>query len=632
MQGSAASITRRRQIPWLRKHGFARHLGSCFVLVTLGVVFVDLIERNGTGGDLIWVANGLLLAYLLLAPRWRWPAYLLTGFLALVFGSRLIHETWGLSLFYNVLDISEVLMAALLLRRRSAQLPRFTELGYLFRFIGYAVVAAPVATGLVYAWLTWSWTNVSPMYSFLRWAGADGLGITVITPISVAIFQSDLRDIKLWRQRSIYLVLTAALAIAAFSQNSVPLVFLVYPLLVFLSLHMDLGSAAMALLEVTAVGSWFTIRGEGPFHTQGFVNPVGPNVLLQLFIIAGIFILFSISVALERQKATERKMQEIVSLHRLVTENSRDVIIVADFDGNRSYVSSAAESMGGWSPEEAMAFGSLGLVHPEDQRKVMAAMRDLRSGRDDALAECRVRKANGDYLWVEAALRLIRDPGTGLPSGILNTVRDISERKRSEQQLREAYRVVEALALTDVLTNLANRRRFDQYLATEWRRSMRDCQPLSLLMLDVDLFKMYNDTYGHQRGDSCLKQIAEACKDVVSRPGDLIARFGGEEFVVALSNTESDGALQVANEICASLRGRRLPHSSSPYGIITISIGCATLFPQAGRYAPELIAMADHAMYTAKHNGRNQVCVGNAPEKRGESPVSLMDRNYKLPL
>ncbi len=182
----------------------------------------------------------------------------------------------------------------------------------------------------------------------------------------MAIFRSDFRDRRLWRQRSIYLALTAAAAIAAFSQNSVPLVFLIYPLLVFLSLRLDLGSAAMALLEVAIVGSWYTIRGEGPFHAQGFVNPVGPNVLLQLFIIAGIFILFSITVVLERQKATERKLQEIASLHRLVTENSRDVIIVADFDGKRSYVSPASESMGGWKPEEAMALTGLQLVHPDE--------------------------------------------------------------------------------------------------------------------------------------------------------------------------------------------------------------------------------------------------------------------------
>src|ERR1035437_6532270 len=618
MHGSAASSEGQRHFPWLRKHGYAVRLGSCFLSVTLAVVFVDFFERNGAGGDLMWVANGLLLAYLLLAPRLRWPAYLLTGFLALVFGSRLIHESWGMNLLFNGLDLGEVLLAALLLRRRSTQLPRFTDLAYLLRFIGFAVLAAPMSTGYAYAWITMSWTHVPPLYAFLRWAGADGLGIAVITPICVAIFQSDFRERRPWRQRSIYLVLTAAVAIAAFSQNSIPLVFLIYPLLVFVSLRVDLGSAALALLEVTAVGSWFTIRGEGPFHTQGFVNPVGPNILLQLFIIAGIFILFSISAVLERQKATERRLQEIVSLHRLVTENSRDVIIVADFDGNRSFVSAAAQSMGGWNPEEAKAFGSLGLVHPEDQRKRMAVVGELRSAREDAMVECRVRKRDGDYLWVESALRLVRDPGTGIPSGILNTVRDISERKRAEQQLREAYRAVELMSLTDVLTGLANRRRFDRYLATEWRRNMRDNKPLSLLMLDVDLFKAYNDTYGHQQGDSCLKQIAEACMDVVSRAGDLVARFGGEEFVVVLPNTESEGALQVANEICESLRNRRLPHTGSPFGIITISIGCATLIPQAGMHAPDLIAVADHALYSAKHNGRNQVCLSSALERREE--------------
>jgi integral membrane sensor domain MASE1 len=159
----------------------------------LAVVFVDVFERNRTGGDLIWVANGVLLAYLLLAPHWRWPAYLLTGFLALVFGSWLIHETWGMNLLLNVLDIGEVLMAALLVRRRSAQLPRFTDLAYLFRFIGLAVLAAPMTAGLAYAWTIKYWTHVPPLYSYLRCAGADGLGIAVITPICVTIFQSGAR-------------------------------------------------------------------------------------------------------------------------------------------------------------------------------------------------------------------------------------------------------------------------------------------------------------------------------------------------------------------------------------------------------------------------------------------------------
>jgi integral membrane sensor domain MASE1 len=166
----------------------------------LATVLVNLFEWQGNGGELIWAGNGILLAYLLLAPRWRWPAYLLTGFLALALGSAIVHETWRVNLLYNVLDIAEVLIAALLMRRRSAELPRFTDLSYLFRFIGFAVLAAPIAVGLVYALISQSWTHVPVQYALLRWAGADGLGIAVLTPTFVAISRSNFSARNEWRQ------------------------------------------------------------------------------------------------------------------------------------------------------------------------------------------------------------------------------------------------------------------------------------------------------------------------------------------------------------------------------------------------------------------------------------------------
>jgi diguanylate cyclase (GGDEF)-like protein/PAS domain S-box-containing protein len=584
----------------------------------MATVFVGLAPDI----NLIWVANGVLLSYLLLTPRKRWTAYLGVGFAAQAASMMLVNPHWQMNLVMTALNLAEVLISALLLRGRSTQFPRFTDSAYLIRFIGYGVVAGPLAVGLIYALMPAHWLHASPGVSILEWTVADGLGACVATPACVAIFRSRLRNSRIYGTYWIYIILLAAATLAVFSQANVPVTFILYPLLLLVLLRLGLGWAAMVTLFIAAVGSWFTIRGEGPFAFSNSLSPLEPSILLQVFIASGMFMLYCVSVVMERQKATERKLQEIASLHRLVTENSRDVIIVADFDGKRSYVSPASESMGGWKPEEAMALTGIQLVHPDEHYKVETAMRELRSGREDVVVECRVRKRNGEYIWVEAALRLVRDPETGKPSGILNTVRDISERKHSEQQLREAYNKVEALALTDGLTGMANRRRFDQYLATEWRRSTRDRLPLSLLMLDVDMFKMYNDTYGHQRGDNCLKQIAEACRDVISRPGDLVARIGGEEFVVVLPNTESEGALLVANEICASLGSRQLPHSSSPFGIVTISIGCATLVPQIGRYAPDLIAMADHAMYAAKRSGRNQVCVGSAPEEHGEEAVA----------
>jgi diguanylate cyclase (GGDEF)-like protein/PAS domain S-box-containing protein len=320
-------------------------------------------------------------------------------------------------------------------------------------------------------------------------------------------------------------------------------------------------------------------------------------------------------VVLERQHESVRELEKIAAIHALVTENSRDVIIIADFNGHRKYVSSAALTMGGWNPEELVNQGSLELLHEDDKTMATDVLRNLRIDGKDATIECRVRNRDGEYFWIESNLRLMRDHETGHPSGILNVVRDISERKKTEQRLQEAYSAVEALAITDALTGLANRRHFDQYLAAEWRRSMRDRQPISLLMLDADKFKAYNDTYGHQRGDNCLKQIAEACMDVVSRPGDLVARFGGEEFVVVLPNTENEGAMHVGNEICEALRSRRLPHSGNLPGVVTISAGCATLIPGFGKHAPELIEMADKALYKAKNNGRDQVCNGNMSEE-----------------
>jgi diguanylate cyclase (GGDEF)-like protein len=187
--------------------------------------------------------------------------------------------------------------------------------------------------------------------------------------------------------------------------------------------------------------------------------------------------------------------------------------------------------------------------------------------------------------------------------------RDISERKLAEKQLQDAYRAVEALSVTDALTGLANRRQFDHCLASEWRRAMREGRPLSLLLIDVDLFKPYNDIYGHLSGDSCLKEIAEVIRNAVTRTGDLVARFGGEEFAIILPATTRDGAAEVAHSLRKTLCARKMTHAGNPFGIVTVSVGCSTVTPQIGQSSSVLIELADQALYRAKRNGRNQVCI-----------------------
>jgi diguanylate cyclase (GGDEF)-like protein/PAS domain S-box-containing protein len=348
----------------------------------------------------------------------------------------------------------------------------------------------------------------------------------------------------------------------------------------------------------------------GPFALLASVCSVKPALILQLFIARGMFIVYSVAAVLERCRALEQRLKRIASLHSLVNEYSRDAIIMADLRGHRRYESSAAESIEGWKPEELMTEQGLEVVHPEDRARVRAIITELQSSAEGATIECRIRKRAGDYIWVEASLRMIRDSETGVPSGILNFVRDISVRKYAELKLQEAYDAVEALSVTDPLTGLANRRRFDKYVASEWRRAMRSLEPLSLLMIDADNFKKYNDTYGHPRGDNCLKQIAEAASDSVGRAADLVARFGGEEFVIVLPNTDNAGAMHVAHCACEAIRARALPHVGNPPGIVTLSVGCATMIPMSGMKVSDLIDMADMAVYKAKQAGRNQVFNG----------------------
>lgn len=597
------------RVPWLRSRGYPLRLTQCFFFEVLATIFVGFAPED----NLIWVANGVLLAYLLLAPRRRWPGYLAIGFLAQVAGGALVDPHWQTILLLSMLNLCEVLIGALLLRSRSTDLPRFTDRSYLIRFILYAVLIAPLVAGVLYTLTFTFWLHSAPSHALARWVVADGLGIGVSTPACVAIFRTrfrrTLRNETHWK----VLLVLVAVTLAAFAQSQVPLVFIIYPILILILLRQGLGWAALATIYVAGVGSWFTMRGHGPFALWTSLTPFEPSILLQIFIACGMFMLYSVSVILESEQVTKRRLQKIAALHTLVTENSRDVIIVADFEGHRSYVSPAAKTIGGWEPEQLIKFGSYGLVHPEDVANVEAAVREMRSSGDAARIECRAKKQDGEYLWVEASLRVIRDPATGLPTGILNILRDISERKQTEQKLQEAYATVEALSVTDALTGLANRRQFDQCLTTEWRRGSRDQKPLSLLMIDVDLFKLYNDSYGHLRGDTCLKQIADVIAEVITRSGDLAARFGGEEFAVILPGTSNDGALLVAHEICDTLRSRRLPHSVAPRGFTTVSVGCATIVPRIGQLPSELIGMADEALYRAKRGGRDQVCNGNAP-------------------
>ena len=172
----------------------------------------------------------------------------------------------------------------------------------------------------------------------------------------------------------------------------------------------------------------------------------------------------------------------------------------------------------------------------------------------------------------------------------------------------ELYQQVEQLAVIDGLTGIANRRKFDQYLANEWRRLAREKAPLSLILCDIDCFKLYNDTYGHQAGDRCLHNIAQAISKVIKRPADLAARYGGEELAVILPNTNPEGAKKVAEQIRLQVKALQIPHINSSIDIyLTISVGVAGYIPCHNSSPQILIESADRALYRAKELGRDRI-------------------------
>jgi diguanylate cyclase (GGDEF)-like protein len=194
---------------------------------------------------------------------------------------------------------------------------------------------------------------------------------------------------------------------------------------------------------------------------------------------------------------------------------------------------------------------------------------------------------------------------------------EIDKRKRIESELKHYHTLLENLSVTDGLTGIANRRRFDEFLMNEWRRSVRYRTPLSLILLDIDFFKAFNDHYGHLAGDDCLRQVAMGLKEIIQRPGDLSARFGGEEFACILTVTQAKGARSLAEQIVKKIQTMNIPHKgSSVADRVTVSMGVVTIFPTVGQQPLELLQRADELLYEAKGLGRNRIRVWPDPDTK----------------
>jgi len=214
--------------------------------------------------------------------------------------------------------------------------------------------------------------------------------------------------------------------------------------------------------------------------------------------------------------------------------------------------------------------------------------------------------------------------------GCVESFQEITRRKRAEEALEESNRRLEALSITDGLTGVANRRRFDTVLAKEHDRHARSGSELSLIMLDIDFFKLFNDLYGHVKGDECLRQVAQVMADCVTRPADLVARYGGEEFACILPETDSNGAVALAEKIRREIMALAIPHKESNVAdCVSASLGVVTVQCKADGSAVDIVAQADEQLYLAKASGRNRVKFAAMRNIWGEAKGNLVRLVWK---
>jgi diguanylate cyclase (GGDEF)-like protein/PAS domain S-box-containing protein len=321
-------------------------------------------------------------------------------------------------------------------------------------------------------------------------------------------------------------------------------------------------------------------------------------------------------VLLARELGRQVKARQSADLHyRLLADNSADAIILVNVDGKARYVSPAFTKLTGWTDREFLQSPWESRIHPEDHAVITTVQGKLKAGAPEIMTSFRYVCKDQFDLWVEAHIHIVIGSSSQNPSFVV-TIRDISERKTAEKKIVDLTQDLIAQANTDSLTGLANRRCFDSRLDQEWRRASREANAISLILLDVDRFKSYNDLYGHQQGDRCLRRIAITIAPFVRRPADLVARYGGEEIVILLPGTHAAGAEHLAETIRATLASTMLEHAGNPpTNAITASFGVATVFPRisdSSVHAEDLIAAADTALYRAKRNGRN--CVVSASQ------------------
>lgn len=280
-----------------------------------------------------------------------------------------------------------------------------------------------------------------------------------------------------------------------------------------------------------------------------------------------------------------------------------------------SYIGPQIEKVLGWKQDSWRTVEDWAMrMHENDRAWVVDFCVAQSISGVDHEADYRALTSNGEYIWIRDVVHVVRKPD-GEVDSLVGFMFDISERKRQEQELETLKKQLEEYSYQDGLTGIANRRFFEDSYQREWLNAQREQKPLTLMLLDIDYFKQYNDYNGHILGDACLKQIAQILKKSVSRPRDLVARFGGEEFVLVLPDTSQASAIEMVERILQSIRTADICHSSSPLDQrLSVSLGVKTIIPTQKNDKMAFLKEVDQNLYLAKEQGRNGYVIQDAAD------------------
>ncbi|MDD2877152.1 MAG: diguanylate cyclase [Acidiphilium sp.] len=566
-----------------------------------------------SGIPAFWPANAVPLALLLARRPSRWQRPLLViaaGWLGNTVAELITGASIAQTICLPIANCIEITSAIAVAWLPFGPRPRIRRLDGLLKFVVAVGVVGP-ALGALASSVNSALTDPSGVSAAWRvWFAAHALGNLIFTMAGIVILNRTRRPLFPSGRRfrsSAALVICLILLIATFHQKNVAPLFIMPLLFACLGMIAGFEFTCLGITALAMFALYRTAMGHGPIVALEPASITSRILLLQAFVLTGFAAATPIALVFERRglmiaqlRSQKAAIVARAARYKVLAEISADTILVTLQDGTILYASPAAERLIGIAGDALTGRSAFDLIHPDDATAVRSILATLGGETREVTAELRLRhEATAHHVWTEMKTRIgQRRPNHDVE--LVSVVRDISTRRAEEDRRNADLRRLDRLANTDTLTGLANRRRFNDHLDSEWRRALREQIDISLVLIDVDLFKAYNDHYGHPAGDAALRQIASIVGGGALRPADLATRIGGEEFAVILPATFLSGARAVAERIRDGIRDIQIVHEIAPSGFLSVSIGIDCVCPDQTLTPQMLIERADKALYRAK--------------------------------